>query len=71
MDSKATSYFATKDAIAGSAAYESVLARVVSRTRELLPLAGVRNTRIGEPDGGKRWVWCMGYDWVMGFLSGQ
>ncbi len=71
MDSKTTDYFATERVTAGDAGYARALARCVERTRALLPQAGLRNPRIGLPDGGKQWIWCEGYDWVMGFFSGQ
>ncbi|SNS16828.1 glycoside hydrolase family 88 protein [Tropicimonas sediminicola] len=71
MDSKSSSYFASDEIAAGNAAYADALGRVVDRTRELLLVAGLRNPRIGEAGGGTRWVWCEGYDWVMGFFSGQ
>lgn len=71
MDTIKTSYFASETTPADVATYDQALGRSVDRLRALLPRAGLRNPRIGTPNGGKRWIWCQGYDWVMGFLSGQ
>lgn len=70
MDTKKTDYFASERFVLGDDAFCHALDRCVERTRKLLPRAGLRNPRIGAPDG-NRWLWCHGYDWVMGFFSGQ
>ena len=72
MESKRTSYFSHRvEASVGSGSdYQSTLDRVVSRLRDALPVHGLRNPRIGL--NSRTWSYCApGYDWVMGFLSGQ
>lgn len=70
MDSRHTTYFAAEFRPRGQDAYQDALLRAVSRTRETLAQAGLRNPKIGAD--GNRWVYCAsGYDWVMGFFSGQ
>lgn len=71
MDSKKTGYFAQDMVPRSSADHAQALERVVARTGSLISIAGLRNPRIGTPDGGTSWIWCRGYDWVMGFFSGQ
>jgi unsaturated chondroitin disaccharide hydrolase len=71
MDSKKTGYFAQETVPSNSADYARALERVVARKRALIPIAGLRNPRIGTPDAGTSWIWCQGYDWVMGFFSCQ
>lgn len=71
MDSTKTDYFAAERIALHEDAFDRALERCVARLRGVLPRAGLRNPRIGMPDGGTRWIWCEGYDWVMGFFSGQ
>jgi unsaturated chondroitin disaccharide hydrolase len=70
MDTRHTSYFAAESRSTGHDAYQAALGRAVARTEKTLARAGVRNPKIG--DAGNGWTWCSpGYDWVMGFFSGQ
>lgn len=70
MDIKPNSYFPANETSLVNREYDQALTRCIERTRSLLSRAGLRNTRIGDADN--RWVWCApGYDWVMGFFSGQ
>jgi unsaturated chondroitin disaccharide hydrolase len=64
-----TSYFHGDTAVAGKDQYQQALGRCVARLRGLLPVAGLRNPKIGTAHN--QWIWCDGADWVMGFLSGQ
>lgn len=66
-----TSYFSdeTNGQPSGKPEYHAALLRCVQRLRDVLPLAGLRNPKIGRDDN--RWIWCDGPDWVMGFLSGE
>lgn len=64
-----TSYFNGDVSVAGKDQYQQALTRCVARLRGLLPVAGLRNPKIGTADN--QWIWCDGPDWVMGFLSGQ
>ena len=68
-NSQKTSYFAVEAAPGGSAVYQAALDRCVTRLHNLLPVAGLRNPKIGLPDN--TWTFCNGPDWVMGFLSGE
>ncbi|MBT9371134.1 glycoside hydrolase family 88 protein [Rhizobium sp. CSW-27] len=67
--SQLTSYFANSPKPVGGAVYQAALDRSIDRLRELLPIAGLRNPKIGHPDN--RWSFCDGPDWVMGFMPGQ
>lgn len=71
MDSKRTSYFTAEQDRTGHDGFGATLDLCVQRQKRLLPIAGLRNPRIGTQDGTNRWLWCSGYDWVMGFFSGQ
>lgn len=51
MDSKRTSYFTAEQTRTGHDAYGAALERCVERHKALLPVAGLRNPRIG----GARW----------------
>ncbi|MBU2867267.1 glycoside hydrolase family 88 protein [Pacificibacter marinus] len=53
----------------GKPEYHAALSRCVQRLRDVLPVAGLRNPKIGRNDNS--WAWCDGPDWVMGFLSGE
>ena len=64
-----TSYFDTDTDRGGDDRYQQALLRCVTKLRALLPVAGLRNPKIGTPNN--QWIWCDGPDWVMGFLSGQ
>ncbi|MGO4907233.1 hypothetical protein ACEN2J_02745 [Pseudorhodobacter sp. W20_MBD10_FR17] len=64
-----TSYFNGDVSVAGKDKYQQTLTRCVARLRGLLPVAGLRNPKIGTANN--QWIWCDGPDWVMGFLSGQ
>lgn len=70
-DTQKTSYFSGESDAGrdGKPEYQAALLRCVQRLREVLPLAGLRNPKIGRADNS--WIWCDGPDWVMGFLSGQ
>lgn len=70
MSSKQTSYFTADPEHRAESEFDDMLARCVERTRSILPRAGLRNPRIGNARN--QWLWCGdGYDWVMGFFSGQ
>jgi unsaturated chondroitin disaccharide hydrolase len=65
-------YFADTDAEARRAAdrrYQEALNRCVARLRDLMPVVGLRNPKIGLPD--LSWSYCGPFDWVVGFQSGQ
>lgn len=66
-----TSYFSgdTDGLPDGKPDYQAALLRCVQRLRDVLPVAGLRNPKIGRSDNS--WAWCDGPDWVMGFLSGE
>lgn len=70
-DTQKTSYFSgTSDGRPeGQPEYHAALLRCVQRLRDVLPVAGLRNPKIGRDDNS--WSWCDGPDWVMGFLSGE
>jgi unsaturated chondroitin disaccharide hydrolase len=70
-DTQKTSYFSdTSDGRPeGHPDYHAALLRCVQRLRDVLPVAGLRNPKIGRDDNS--WAWCDGPDWVMGFLSGE
>lgn len=67
--SQRTAYFLSESPAAQRPAYQAALERSVGRLRGLLPVAGLRNPKIGQI--GHRWSYCDGPDWVMGFLPGQ
>jgi unsaturated chondroitin disaccharide hydrolase len=71
MKSALDGYFADKDSAgAGSQQrYQDALNRCVDRLRQLMPVVGLRNPKIGLPD--LTWSYCGPYDWVVGFQSGQ
>lgn len=68
-NTQSTSYFAADQASSGKKSYQAALDRCVARIHDLLPLAGLRNPKIGQ--GNNTWIFCNGPDWVMGFLSGE
>lgn len=70
-DRQKTSYFSDdpKGFAESKPTYHAALLRCVQRLREVLPVAGLRNPKIGNHDN--NWNWCDGPDWVMGFLSGE
>ncbi|MGD8174770.1 glycoside hydrolase family 88 protein [Marinimicrobium sp. ARAG 43.8] len=69
MQAEQASYFAQKDDPAPISAHREALMRCVKRLHESRIIAGVRNPKVGKE--GNRWSYCKGYDWVMGFYSGQ
>ena len=69
METQKSAYFESDLAVRGDSAFQSALDRCVSRLRELIPVAGLRNPKIGSTDNS--WIYCDGSDWVMGFLSGE
>ncbi|MEM5477422.1 glycoside hydrolase family 88 protein [Pacificibacter sp. AS14] len=71
IHSQKTSYFsgASNGQPDGKPEYQAALSRCMQRLREILPVAGLRNPKIGRDDN--TWAWCDGPDWVMGFLSGE
>ena len=69
MDFQKSSYFASDVVVPGDPAFQAALVRCVDRLREQIPVAGLRNPKIGASDN--RWIYCDGSDWVMGFLSGK
>jgi len=64
-----TSYFTNERTRSGKASYRAAIDRCIARILELLPVAGLRNPKIGQGDDS--WLFCSGPDWVMGFLSGE
>lgn len=70
-DTQKTSYFSddSEGLPAGKPEYQAALLRCVQRLRDVLPMAGLRNPKIGRADNS--WTWCDGPDWVMGFMSGE
>lgn len=69
MPVQKASYFARKDDPAPIVAHREALVRCLDRLHESRVIAGARNPKIGKE--GNRWSYCQGYDWVMGFYSGQ
>ncbi|MBF9232449.1 glycoside hydrolase family 88 protein [Microvirga alba] len=49
--------------------YQQALERCLDRLREVMPIVGLRNPKIGRPD--LTWNYCGPFDWVVSFQSGQ
>ena len=69
MELQKSTYFASEVFVPGDDAFQSALMRCVARLREMIPVTGLRNPKIGSSDN--HWIYCDGSDWVMGFLSGK
>ncbi|ASJ73836.1 glycoside hydrolase family 88 protein [Granulosicoccus antarcticus] len=70
MDTRTSSYFDSEAGPGNDDAFAQALQRCVERTRAVLPRTGLRNPRVGTANNS--WEYCPhGFDWVMGFFSGQ
>ncbi|MBZ6079043.1 glycoside hydrolase family 88 protein [Microvirga puerhi] len=49
--------------------YQRALERCLERLRDVMPIVGLRNPKIGRPD--LTWNYCGPFDWVVSFQSGQ
>ena len=65
----ASTYFNETSAGRVVASYQDALMRCVQKLRTVMPIIGLRNPKIGRPDG--TWEYCGPFDWVNGFQAGQ
>jgi unsaturated chondroitin disaccharide hydrolase len=64
-----SSYFQNVSSTRTVAHHQAALDRCIERLRTTLPVVGLRNPKIGNPD--LTWSYCSASDWVIGFYSGQ